>query len=73
MLTPKFKIKKTKIGSGHYLLQRSDGLTYEVRRLPKSRWSINSRPEKTTLRSIIFDMAHGYTSEDWFNDRYPNS
>ena len=71
MIRTKLTVKKGKLGSGHYRLEREDGLTYTVRRLPKGRWSINSRPEKTTLRSIIFDMENQFTNEDWFRRKFP--
>ena len=71
MIRTKLTVKKVKVASGHYRLIREDGLTYIVRRLPKGRWSINSRPEKTTLRGIIYDMENQFTSEDWFRRKFP--
>ena len=70
MIRTKFAVQKIKLASGHYRLEREDGLTYTVRRLPKGQWSINSRPEKTTLRGIIWDMERGLTNEDWFRRKY---
>ena len=71
MIRTKLTVQKIKLASGHYRLEREDGLTYTVRRLPKGRWSINSRPEKTTLRGIIYDMENQFTSEDWFRRKFP--
>ena len=71
MIRTKLTVTKVKLGSGHYRLEREDGLTYTVRRLPKGRWSVNARPEKTTLGGIIFDMENQFTSEDWFRRKFP--
>ena len=67
MIRTKFKVRKVKLDSGHYRLEREDGLTYTVRKGVKAGvWWVNNRPEKTTLRGIIFDMERGLTNEDWF-------
>ena len=69
----KFSVKKIKLDSSHYRLERNDGLVITVRKGVKAGiWWVNKKPEKTRLSSVIFDMEYGYTNQDWFRRKYPH-
>lgn len=66
-------VTKTKIKRGHYRLTRDDGYVVEVIAFKPFEWRMRSSggfKKYHSLKSIIYDMEHGYTAKDQWDAIY---